>query len=311
MRAPVALFIYNRADHLHSTLTSLQRCNGFEDSPVIVFGDGPKSQDDAAAVSAARRVAQDRLGRSAEYRFSENNRGLSASIIGGVEQVTAQYGRAIVVEDDLDLSPSFLTYMNAALEKYQHEPRVYQISGHTFSIRKSLDRNSAMFLPFTTSWGWGTWRRAWSRFDSSAQGWEILSSDKVVRRRFNLDGNYDYATMLERQMSGQGDSWGIRWYWSVFRLNGLCCFPPFSLVRNTGMDGSGTHGRGWIRRFGRAGDMHASESSKIIELPSLIEVDSSEFTAMSKAIWVQNGGWLGAIVDQLRRRGGLLLRKGK
>jgi hypothetical protein len=307
-RAPVVLFIYKRADHLYSTLTSLKRCNGFDGAPVIVFGDGPKTQGDSSAVAAARRVAQEQLGQLAEYRFSEKNRGLSASIIGGVEEVTTRYGRAIVVEDDLELSPSFLTYMNAALDKYENKQRVYQISGHTFSTPEFLNRDSAMFLPFTTSWGWATWRRAWDQFDPSAQGWEILRSDQMLRKRFNLDGHYDYATMLERQMSGRGDSWGIRWYWSVFRNDGLACFPPASLVRNTGMDGSGTHGRGLIRRFGRAGHTHSSD---FIDLPSLIAVDDRDFAAVRYAIWAQNGGWIGALADRLRHRLNVALGKHK
>jgi len=64
---------------------------------------------------------------------------------------------------------------------------------------------------------------------------------------------YDYAAMLEAQMAGRRDIWGIRWYWSVFCQNGLSLFPPQSLVRNTGQDGSGTHGGGFLRKFSPPG----------------------------------------------------------
>jgi hypothetical protein len=47
--------------------------------------------------------------------------------------------------------------------------------------------------------------------------------------------------MLLRQMSGEIDSWAIRWNWSVFCNDGLVSYPPVSLVKNTGFDGSGTH----------------------------------------------------------------------
>ena len=78
--------------------------------------------------------------------------------------------------------------------------------------------------------------------------WEKLRADRVLRRCLNLDGAYDYATMLIRQMAATRSSWAVRWYWTVL-MNGLALFPPFSMVRNTGFDGSGTHGRGRVCKF--------------------------------------------------------------
>jgi hypothetical protein len=297
--APIVLFIFKRPDHLRSTISSLKRCKEFADSKVIVFGDGPKDAADRTAVEAARRVAQQQLGTNAEYRFAEKNAGLASSIISGVNEVTRRLGRAIVLEDDLEFSPRFLTFMNSALHRYETEKDVYQVSGQLFDTPEFYDRKAAVFLPFTSSWGWGTWRRSWERFDPSAAGWECLAKDSVLRHRFNLGGTYDFSTMLERQMTGHGDSWAIRWYWSVFRNDGVACFPPVSLVRNTGMDGSGTHGRGRLRRFNSSPDLRQVGS---IELPGLPTVDHSDFDHVKKAIWRQNGGWLGAATDVLRRR---------
>jgi hypothetical protein len=297
--APIAVFSYKRPEHLRRTLDSLKRCAGFADSKIIVFGDGPKTQNDLDAVDAARRIAQAQLGPQAEYHFREQNAGLAASIISGVSEVTRRFGRAIVLEDDLEFSPNFLGYMNSALDRYAGEAKVYQISGQLFDTPEFCDRRGALFLPFTTSWGWGTWRRAWDRFDPSAGGWEQLRSDRTLRRRFNLGGCYDFATMLERQMTGLGDSWAIRWYWSVFRDDGVACFPPASLVRNTGLDGSGTHGRGLLRRF--RSQQRDLRQQGLIELPNEIMVREQDFDLVKKAIWRQNGGRVGSVIDMLRR----------
>ena len=94
----------------------------------------------------------------------------------------------------------------------------------------------------TTTWGWATWARAWEAYDPAATGWEQLQQDRPLRRRFDLDGAYPYTWLMKRQQRGQSDSWGIRWYWSVFQAQGLSVFPPRTLVSNTGQDGSGTHG---------------------------------------------------------------------
>jgi hypothetical protein len=103
--------------------------------------------------------------------------------------------------------------------------------------------------------------------------------------------------MLEDQMHGVGDSWAIRWYWSLFRGEGLALFPPVSLVRNTGMDGSGTHGRGLMRRF--ANSVPGTEFS--FRWPDAIATDDADYAAVRRALWRQNGGVIGMAADRLRR----------
>jgi hypothetical protein len=297
--APIVVFAYKRPEHLRATLDSLKRCEGFADSKIIVFGDGPKTEADRDAVDATRRVARTMLGSQAEYYFRDANAGLAASIIGGVTEVTRTFGRAVVLEDDLELSPRFLVYMNSALDRYEEEKKVFQISGQLVDIPEFCQRDAALFLPFTTSWGWGTWYRAWERLDPLARGWEQLKTDRQLRARFNLNGSFDYSTMLQRQMAGVLDSWAIRWYWSVFRNDGVVCFPPVSLVRNTGLDGSGTHGRGVLRRFREPVILRQIGS---ISFPHRVAVAEQDFDLVKRAIWLRNGGRLGAAVDILRRR---------
>lgn len=296
--APVLIFAYRRPEHLRNTITSLMRCAGFQESPVIVYADGPRGSGEYEAVMATREVARSMLGERAEYHFSEANRGLSESVISGVTETLERFGRVIVVEDDLDLSPTFLIFMNAALNRYADEENVYQVSGYMFDVQELAEERAALFLPFTVSWGWATWKRAWERFDPIATGWEALRADKQLRRRFNLDGGYDYSTMLIRQMAGLRDSWAIRWYWTVFKAKGLVLFPPVSLVRNTGFDGSGTHGRGLLRRFSAG---RTASNALVIGLPEFVHVDARHHAGVIKAMRSHNGGWLAPVVDCLRR----------
>jgi Glycosyl transferase family 2 len=294
--APIVVFIYNRPDHLRRTLLSLNACIGFDQSPVIVFGDGPKREDQLASVEAARAVAHDLLGARADYRFSPVNKGLARSIIDGVNAVVAEHGRAIVVEDDLALAPGFLTFMNSALERYADDENVYQVSGYAFNVPELAASHHAIMLPLTSTWGWGTWHRAWLQFDHEAKGWEQLKDDPSLRTRFNLGGANDYATMLLRQMNGASDSWGVRWYWTVFKKNGMVVFPPHSLVRNTGMDGSGSHGRGFFRSYGVTPQIVPMVG---LELPDA-SLDNRSVQAACRAIWRQNGGRIGQLVDVVK-----------
>lgn len=156
-----------------------------------------------------------------------------------------------------------------------------QISGHMFPVAEFSQRHIALFLPFTTSWGWGTWQRAWKQFDEHAKGWEQMAKNRELRRRFDLDNRIDYLGMLKMQVAGKIDSWAIRWYWSVFKAGGLVLFPPQSYVENIGFDGSGTHG--WrsarnITKEGRGGN------SSLSELPADIAVQPVDFELVKQIL---------------------------
>jgi hypothetical protein len=241
-RAPIALFIYKRPEHARRTITSLKACLGYEESPIYVFADGPKTEAEVPAVQATRAAVRELLGPRAVFVEQDHNRGLANSIIAGTTELCERHGRVVVVEDDLTLAPSFLRFLNEGLERYKDEPRVMQVAGHMFDVPALADKQEALFLPKITSWGWATWKRAWDQFDPSASGWrEFLVGANA--KRFDLGGRCDYSGMLRRQMSGGIDSWAIRWQYSVFVQGGLVLYPPRSLVVNLGFDGTGTHGR--------------------------------------------------------------------
>ena len=266
-KAPIALFVYNRPNHMRRTIEALQNNALSRESDLLIFSDAPKNSNDSPGVNEVRSYLHEISGfKTVTTIKREKNWGLAASIIDGVTRICREHGRVIVLEDDLVVSPCFLAYMNDALERYKDEERVMQISGYMFPVREPIDE-SALFLPFTTSWGWATWSRGWEKFDTEAQGYALLKNDREMRKAFDLGGAYPYFKMLESQLKGEIDSWAIRWYLSVFLAHGLILYPPKSLVENIGMDGSGTH----------SGDADFTQQSLAdfrgdIKLPETIEV---------------------------------------
>lgn len=303
-KAPIAIFIYKRPDHLKRTLQTLIANRGFKPNRVTVFADGPKCDDDVPAVEGARKTAIDFLGPTARYVFADENQGLANSVIGGVKRLVSEQGRVIVLEDDLSLDRNFLSFMDLGLEHYRDFENIYQICGHQVALPSREGRYTPMVLPFTSTWGWATWERAWQHFDHAASGWEDLLSDKEKRRAFNLNGAYDYSTMLLRQMNGDIDSWGIRWYWSVFKRNGLSLFPPETLILNHGFDRHGTHGTGVLRRFG-SGRLNIEESEPDLSRTNVIlpqpVLDDVVYKSVQEAHRKANGGNVGAFADYLKR----------
>lgn len=303
--APIALFIYRRPEHTRRTIEALRRCPEFAASPFYVFSDGPRTPADQAAVAATRRVARELAGPLAVHIEASENRGLASSVIGGTTRLCAEHGRVVVLEDDVVVAPQFLTYLNAALDAYADNVRIMQVAAHMFPIARFATRRDVVALPFISSWGWATWKRAWDQFDPDARGWEELLTDRQLRRRFTLEGSFDYFGMLRRQMKGESDSWAIRWNWSVFRAGGLVLYPPRSLVSNIGFDGSGTHG--WRAARASLGSAAPAAVDGLPGLPPHPDIAEADYAAVRRFLrMMRRRRWLqlpAALVRHLTRLG--------
>ena len=240
MRAPIALFVYNRPWHTQQTVEALLKSEFAEESDLFVFSDAPKNSSSDEKVKAVRGFIRSTTGfKSLTIVERPHNLGLANSIIDGVTNLCNKYGQVIVLEDDLVTSPYFLKYMNDGLDYYRDEERVISIHGYIYPVKAKLPET--FFLRGADCWGWATWKRGWDLFE--LDGEKLLAEIKAQKniREFNYDGSYDLIGMLYSQIKGKVDSWAIRWYASAFINNKLTLYPGESLVLNIGNDGSGTH----------------------------------------------------------------------
>lgn len=287
--SPVALFVYKRPEHTKRALEALMNCPEFYSSPFYVFADGPRKPEDINDVEKTREVIKQVATDNTFIYESDLNQGLANSIISSVSMLVDKYDQVIVLEDDLIVSPYFLSYMNQALDMYRHEEKVMQVSGYMFPIQEFYHRTQAMFLPFTVSWGWATWKRAWKLFDAEASGCTSLKYNLEMKYKFNLNDSYDFFNMLEQQINGEIDSWAICWYWSVFKNNGYVLFPPRSLVVNIGFDGSGTHGSLSLKQFSKE---TLDPCQLNVLLPTSVEVHENEFILVRHKIKSMHSGFV-------------------
>jgi hypothetical protein len=297
MPAPIALFVYNRPDHLVKTISALQRNPLARHSDLHVFSDGANGSQDIPAVAAVRRFVETVTGfAKISIRRQPENLGLARSIISGVTELSAAYGRVIVLEDDLVVAPGFLTFMNHALDRYVNDEQVMQVSGYVFPVERPQRFAETFFCRVPTSWGWATWARAWERLnlDSIAMLESLQSPDR--RHAFNLNGAYPYFEHLSQQAEGKLDVWGVRWYASMFVAGGLCLYPGRSLVQNIGMDGTGMH-------CGRSSDFDVKLSlAERWEFPHRVEESAAAFEAIRAfLIGLRAQKPTGAIVDLVSR----------
>ncbi len=238
--APILLFVYNRPLHVRRSIESLLANELAKDSELYIFSDAAKDETAQPNVNEVRLFIHSIKGfKEIHYVERTENWGLARNIIDGVTTLVNQYGRVIVLEDDLIVAPYFLQFMNDALETYKDEENVCHIQACDFTKDPILP--DTFLIKWTGSWGWATWKRAWKLFNPNGQ--ELL--DELIRRkltyRFDFNGKYGYTRMLRNQIKGKNNSWAIRWNASLFLADKLSLNVGKSLIQNEGFDGSGTN----------------------------------------------------------------------
>lgn len=263
--APVVLFVYNRLKHTKATVEYLKNNVGAAESDLFIYSDGPADDRVKMAVEEVRQYINTVTGfRTVTVRCREGNCGLAASVLAGVTEVVNQYGKVIVLEDDIITSQYFLEYMNEALNRYEKSDKVYSVTGYMRTSCSVQGLPETYFLVSSCSWGWGTWKSAWSEFDSQAIGWEILQTNVEERYRFNCDGTMNAYDMLEKQMMFQTyNSWAVRWHWTIYKAGALTLYPNKKMCENIGNDCTGIH-------TGYDGRNHTLDTeARIEEFPAL------------------------------------------
>lgn len=237
---PIILFAFKRPNHTRQLLESLSKNSEAKDSELFVFIDGPNSCQDENKIEEVKDIVKSRnwCGRVHVSANSQNQR-MPTQVITNVSRLCAEYGKVIVLEDDLVLSPFFLGYMNSALEYFENQEKVMEVSGYIYPIR-SLSISTG-FIRGSMGWGWGTWQRAWKHFESNGRKLLANLSDSKLRYEFDFCNSYRNYALLKDQVAGRVGGWDVRWAASIFLKGGLTLCPGKSLVQNIGSDGTGTN----------------------------------------------------------------------
>lgn len=243
--APIALFTYNRVDKSKTVIESLLHNAESVDSELFIFSDGPKNEKAEEGVRANREYIHQVQENSKKLKWfksitvieREKNYGLSNSLIAGITELCEKYGKVIVVEDDLILSPYFLKFMNDGLNKYEKYDRVSAISGFLNPI--DCEAPETFFLRYFACWGWATWKRAWDLFEPDVR--VLLKKLRWKKNDFNIGGTGPFYSHLYCHKVGEVDTWAARFYASSFLNNKLVLYPGHTMTIQSGMDGSGTH----------------------------------------------------------------------
>lgn len=226
------------------TLTALAANDLAKESDITIFCDGPRHDEEKKATDSVRAVAHATQGFASVHVVErQRNMGCAASVIDGLTQMFAAHERLIVIEDDILWSPYTLKFLNAGLEFYANDLRVFNISAWSpppslFKVPRDYPHD-VYAIPRFNCWGWASWRDRFQNIDWTVADYEDFKPSLSLRKAFNAGGE-DMSAMLDAQMEGQIDSWAIRADYARFKNGQVGINPVKPYATNIGMRG-GTH----------------------------------------------------------------------
>lgn len=240
--APVLILAYNRPDKTKALIENLRKSR----PKTIVFSvDGPrgyKNSDDVKVDAVQSCLKYIDWTDDVTTIFRSSNLGLRAAVPDAVSQVIDKYGTAIVLEDDLEISETFLDYCNWALKEFKNESEIAHISGYSAVPLSNLNHpdNQVRLSKFPQSFGWATWNRSWSNYDDSMTWFNEIDFNDLLVLFNNPVAAAHWWLVLENVRTGRISSWAYRWIQSIWQKKQFAIAPNRSLVVNKGFD-EGSH----------------------------------------------------------------------
>lgn len=239
--APIILFVYNRPNHTKRVINALKLNPLASQSKLFIFSDGPKDKNTENKVQAVREYIKTINGFKEITIFEKNeNIGLAESIINGVTKIINKYQKAIILEDDIEVTPIFLEYMNFALNKYCDHPKVWSISAWNYPVMLPNISEDTFFWRIPHCWGWATWSNRWQYFKRDIK-WVEQNFSKQDIYEISLHNSSEYWNHFVLNKKGRIKTWAIFWYLTAYKHKALTLMPKTSIIKQIGLDSSGSH----------------------------------------------------------------------
>lgn len=231
---PVAWIVFNRLDCVMQGMEALRRA---QPRKLYVIGDGarPEKSGEAGKVEAVRKYIKEHIDWNCDvkYNYSETNMGSKYRIYSGLNWVFAQEQEAIVLEDDCIPSDDFFRYCQELLRMYAADEKIWIISGKNV-LRRQRSREQYFFSLFPETWGWATWRRAWSQIDIEMDSWREARKKGTLKYAYDFFSYRCYLREADYQVEARRDAWDIPWRYSMHLHHGIGIVPRENMISNIG-----------------------------------------------------------------------------
>ena len=242
---PVLVMAFNRPDHLSVLLDRLREV---QPSRVFVAIDGPREGREGEEDKV--RACHDLISTidwpcDVQTLFQQVNLGCGLGVTTAITWFFSHIERGIILEDDIIPDPTFFGYCTELLDRYEHDSRVFAISGCNFVPPEfqSHPGDAYRFSQVPHIWGWATWKRSWEQHRLDITGWsQHLSPGQLWKRSGrSIPGALYWASTFELLARKQVDTWDGQFVLASMVSNQLTATSNVNLIRNIGFGEFATH----------------------------------------------------------------------
>jgi len=217
---PVVITAYNRLDTLKKTLNSLFGCDKIDGRKIIVYSDGWKGNK--SEVWAVREFLVDGMILHDLSVFPQKkNLGLRGNSLFAISESLKEYDKIIFIQDDMQFSKDFLTFMDAALNKFEDRDDIMFVSGY------SHISYGACYLSPLIADGLGIWKSKYTpyhtNYPDTTFNWKL--------KRFAEYTTPMFASYLKNIIEGKSDAFMMLLAYQMYLREARCMHPNVNKVR--------------------------------------------------------------------------------
>ena len=243
---PILLLVFNRPA---TTRQVFDRIREIRPAVLYIAADGPRvhKEGEEALCNEVRSIFEEVDWDCQVYTlFRADNLGCRKAVSGGISWFFEQEPEGIIIEDDVLPDSSFFPYCAELLERYRTDERVALVSGNNLISSKYGTSDSYFFSQQANIWGWATWKRVWDQYDGDLAGWDAWSRAGHLREKSAGTPFFEayWKDQIGSVAAGKMDTWDFQFFYTCWRMNGLCVVPANNLTANLGFDQYATHTTG-------------------------------------------------------------------
>jgi len=246
--APIFVSVHTRLHHFKKCIESLLSNPEAKFSDIYISSDSYRNDKEKTQVEAIRNYIKLIKGfKSVNPIFFEKNVGIEFAGKFCFDKIFNKSNSIIVLEDDIEVSPLFLKYINTGLCFYENDPKVFSICGFSPIIlgENNFSENFLFKSNDWNAWGFGTWKSKFNAFTNFRNSNKLFSDIKlnIGSRTFRkkLDNlsleHYPHLLYSEKQKITPEFDYLAGYY--CLKNNFFNIYIAKSFTINNGNDGSG------------------------------------------------------------------------
>jgi hypothetical protein len=242
LQTPILFIVFNRID---TASRVFEKIRAVRPRKLFIFGDGPRSDKpgEAEACKKTRDYIVQHVDWECELKtqFLDKNLGLPFAVVSGITWFFEHNEKGIILEHDCLPGDSFFEFMEAMLIKYNDDIRVFNV-GANYLQPEPVGKTSYYFSRIPHVWGWGTWRRAWAKYDIDMKTYPDFLRRGGLSSIFHSDWyQTEWKFLFDQVYYKRSKTWDFQWTYTLFSNNGASITPNKNLVTNIGFGEGAVH----------------------------------------------------------------------